>query len=148
MIAVFSERISYGKWFATFFFSAARLFMLATMIHLSYSLLDCCWKAFRMWEKIECIWCKKWWHTIMIVCHWNFQRDFSPCKKDAKSNLKSTCALNYSSSHLQCNALSLYLSYNILAKNVTHKMILHCERGGFHHLPFWHQTAGDKNGLR
>ena len=125
-------------------------FMLAaTMIHLSYSLLDCCWKAFRMWEKIECIWCKKWWHTIMIVCHWNFQRDFSPCKKDAKSNLKSTCALNYSSSHLQCNALSLYLSYNISSQKMWLIRWFCIVKGkGFHHLPFWHQTAGDKNGLR
>ena len=122
-------KVTLGIITSWFFFSLLRDFLCWQQWYISHipfwivaeKLLEC-------EKKIECIWCKKWWHTIMIVCHWNFQRDFSPCKKDAKSNLKSTCALNYSSSHLQCNALSLYLSYNILAKNVTHKMILHCER--------------------
>lgn len=147
MIAVFWECISYGKWFATFFLRDFSCWQQWYISHIPFwivaeKLLEC-------EKKIECIWCKKWWHTIMIVCHWNFQRDFSPCKKDAKSNLKSTCALNYSSSHLQCNALSLYLSYNISSQKMWLIRWFCIVKGkGFHHLPFWHQTAGDKNGLR
>ena len=117
---------------------------------ISIYFLDCSSekKAFRMWEK---------WSAFDVkngdIQSWLFATEISKRFLTLQKRCKIQFKINMCSSQLlevTCNALSLYLSYNIFAssKNVTHKMILHCERGGFHHLPFWHQTAGDKNGLR